>query len=322
MAELGAPTRSTEIRNGDIYFQDGDYYKRLNVKTASDAVTLGTTVVLSNYTAGTTWSDTVIMYAVVGWNFGSSIHPWALETNIVWSVADNEFHFTAKVNGVNISNSALKIMWFAREEVYDSEQIVITGNEATAQTQDFTTTIPSGATVTSVLANTGIATYSVRADNVTVDIQCRNGAAYNSYSIMYDKTTRYNYSASHPTYINPGAQYSATPFPGNYTGTVPLYSNTTIYGAYAWYGVESLYQDNTTSPVAVGSQIGSTWISGDYQYKWICTKSTLVGYSGYIALYDTFRRQQRRQLWKDIRYRGPLHLNTYLYIIYLRHVTS
>lgn len=321
MATLGTPTRSTEIRNGDIYFQDGAYYKRLNVKTASDKTNLGTRVILKNYTSGVLWGDTVVTYAVIGWNFGST-SPGHLETDIAWDVEDNEFHFTAKLNGVALSTSALSIMWFAREEVYDSEQIVITGDEKTAQSQSFTTTIPAGATVTSVLSNTGVSTYSVRPDNVTIDISSRNASVYNTYSITYDKTDCYSYGASHPTYINPGAQPATTPFPGNYTGNVPIYSNTTIYGSYGSYGGESLYQDNTPNPVSVGSQIGSAWISGSYQYKWICTRSTHVGYSGYTPLYDTFRRQERRQLWKDIRYRGPLYLNTYLYIVYLRYVKS
>lgn len=96
---------------------------------------------------------------------------------------------------------------------------------------------------------------------------------------------------------------------GNYQGTLSKSGGqTNTYGSYAWYGGEVLYQDNTTGPTAVGTQIGATWISGTYEYRWVVNRSVNVGYWSYKHHYDVWKKQQRRLITVNQNYAGTVYL--------------
>lgn len=122
-----------------------------------------------------------------------------------------------------------------------------------------------------------------------------------------------NYTHSYPwtppsTQAFSGTLSSATTT-GNFQGTLSLSGGKwNSYGGYAWTGGEVLHQNDTTAPAAVNSQIGSTWISGTYEYRWVVNRSVKVGYWNYANHYDVWKKQQRRLITVYQKYAGTVYL--------------
>lgn len=125
----------------------------------------------------------------------------------------------------------------------------------------------------------------------------------------YTRAYTHSYPWTPPSTQSFAGTISSATTTGIFRGTLSKSGGqTNSYGSYAWNGGEVLHQDNTTSPLANGSQIGATWISGTYEYKWVVNRVVNVGVWSYHTHYDVYKKKQRRLITVNQNYQGTVYL--------------
>lgn len=324
-----ANNRQTEIVSGDIFFQDGNYKKRLNTKTASNITKTGLTINLKDYTEGEAWENVTITYGVV------SIEQYSTETikstsvEIKYLSSDkNTFQFIGYVNGKNIGSS-MTVSWFAREEIIDVGGSKFVTPEKASSVQTYTYTFPSKVLkMLNISTNTGmIESYSISSDKRSITVKLKSGSKYATYQKAYEKVSNgmagsYVPASSLP--INASYYVNSVVGNANYSGTIKLISNTTTVQPWVNNGSQFVYTTKTVLKTAgfgySVNQVVNSSSDANANYRTIITNVVQTSSTVYHKTATIYAINQKATILRNCKWSGTLYCDTFVYSVNMSYI--
>lgn len=324
-----ANNRQTEIVSGDIFFQDGNYKKRLNTKTASNTTKTGLTINLKDYTEGEAWENVSITYGVV------SIEQYSTETikstsvEIKYLSSDkNTFQFIGYVNGRNIGTS-MTVSWFAREEIIDVGGSKFVTPEKASSVHTYTYTFPSKVSkILNISTNTGmIESYNISSDKRSITVKLKSGSKYKTYQKVYEKVSNGmagSYVPASSFFINASYYVNSVVGNANYSGTIKLISNTTTVQPWVNNGSQFVYTTQTVlKTVGFGysvNQVVNSSSDANANYRTIITSVVQTSSTQYHKTATIYAVNQKATILRNCKWSGTLYCDTFVYSVNVSYI--
>lgn len=323
---MASPIIETQILAGDIFFQNGMYKKKLNVKTASNVSYTEEVINLTKYSEGEPWSQVSLVYSIVEIDIRQSENIKSFNVRVKYLTDDhNSFKFVAEINGKPVNNR-VSVCWFAREEIIDVKGEKFTTKESANQIQTATFNLQNQVkTILHVTSDNGhIDSYNLINDNSGINVKLSNGNVYATYS----KSHTYkeigkpgNYSPENIKRISVNLHYD------NQLGTIPFSGNLSLYSNVErplnWeIGPEILLEDDTITKANEG-EIRNYYKDSILEQKYVITKSVYLrqdGWRPYNRHYAVYARLYRRTLVRDCVWTGNVFAQTYLYLVNVSYI--
>lgn len=315
-------TQETEILAGDIFFQVGNYRKKINVKTAGGTAFTEETISLPAYTENETWQYPAVQYGITGIDFTTGISSVKIEIEYL-NANKNVFKFVGYVNGQRITNQ-IQVSWYAWEEVIDIGGEKATSIESKNRNQVFTHTLKvKPYQLLGVSVNTGNVSYTQPDANLNMTFTCNNGNPYKQYPryvIRYVNGKPGSYVAPNTMYVTETAFYNQ--FLGNldFAGNISKTSETKVQGAWT-YGTEYKWKSSVRENYTAGTLINKTETL-DLITEDRVTRSVYIKTVNYVAYYDVYAKKQQAVITKNITYEGNIYAPTYLYIVTIKYISK
>lgn len=328
---MASPTIETQILAGDIFFQNGMYKKKLNVKTASNISYTEEVINLTKYTEGEPWSQVSLVYSIVEIDIRQSENIKSFNVRVKYLTADhNSFKFVAEINGKPV-NDRVSVCWFAREEIIDVQGEKFSTVESHNQVQTATFKLQNQArSILHVTSDNGhVSSYNLIDNNSKITVNLNNGSVYDTYSKPY----------THKEIGKPGnyvpdsvKQIRTTLYYNNKLGNMPFTGNLNLvknverpldwqigpeillYGNW-----EYIPGNNKLKPNDVQNYHKDLVI----ERKHIITKLVLVrklSYRPYTEYYNVYAKLHQRTLVRDCEWTGNLFAQTYLYLVNVSYI--
>lgn len=323
---MASPVIETQILAGDIFFQNGMYKKKLNIKTASNVSYTEEIINLTKYTEGEPWSQVSLVYSIVEIDIRQSENIKSFNVRVKYLTPDhNSFKFVAEINGKSVNNR-VSVCWFAREEIIDVKGEKFPTVESPYQTQKASFKLQNQVkNILHVTADNGhVNSYNLSEDRSMITVELSNGSVYATYS----KAHTYkeigkpgNYKPDSIKKINVNLHYNnnlgVMPFSGN------LQLTSDVERPLNWQiGAEEIYQHNTYNYTAPGTEKGY-YKDELIEQKYVITKAVRLWrehYSPYRTYYDIYAQLHRRSLVRDCVWTGNVFAQTYLYLVNVSYI--
>lgn len=321
--QRNAGNKQTELVSGDLYFTNGSYKQRINIKSANGVANLGQRVNLRAYTDNERWENPAIQFGVTAITAAASSTIYQYAVDIVMHNDNQEFEFVGTVNNT-ATTDGISVSWYAREDITNFTGDSLYTTESKNRTVEQAFTLSKAPTVIiSESVNSGLLTRVAwpGAGNQSITYRCENGVPYKRYPLSQSHTIGgmlYSENPPDSVYLEVLNHYT-NDVVGNldYSGNIPKTGEDKIIGGWV-AGNEYVHIASTTSTYAEGAILDSlVTLDREEQVRVIrCVHVSTVEYQNY---YDIVCVREARDIRKNVHYSGSIYASSYMYIIKVKY---
>lgn len=325
---MASPIVETQILSGDIFFQNGMYKKKLNVKTASNITYTDDIINLTQYSEGEPWTQVSLVYSIVEISAKQSedVRSYVVKPKYL-SKDQNIFKFVAEINGKNAGNR-IAVSWFAREEIIDVQGEKFNTKESHNQIQNATFELQNqvGSLLSVTSDNGRVDSYELTKNNTFINVKLSNGTVYKTYSKPYRYEEKGKPGNYQPQNIK---KISTTLWQDDNLGNMPFSGNLTltsnVEAPQGWeIGQEIILTNDTTTNYGANTEL-QYYKDAILEQKYVVTR-TVHKYSEsgypYTKHYTVYAKLYRRTILRNCVWTGNVYAQTYLYLVNVSYIRA